>query len=175
MLAHPHRMAEFSSWANERVLRACATLEPAALTENRNAFFRSILGTLNHILLVDLLYRERLEGHYPSRFKALDETVAPTLDALASAQRESDRYYLAFTRDLAAEQLDTPLAFRTLLDEPERWEVSYGVYFSNLFQHQVHHRGQVHNMLSQAGIEPPPIGFIEFEVERGERVHRSAG
>lgn len=175
MLAHPRRMAEFKAWANPRLHAACATLSPQALNENRCAFFASILGTLNHIVLVDLLYQERLIGQRPSRFKSLDETVEADLTDLSAAQRDIDAFYIEYTSALDEARLEEPVGFYTLLDEPEYWEVPLRTYFSNLFQHQVHHRGQTHNMLSQAGIEPPPIGFIEFEVERGERIVRRQG
>jgi uncharacterized damage-inducible protein DinB len=172
MLAHPHRVAQFNAWANQRMYAACATLEGAALKLDRGAFFGSIFGTLNHIVLVDKLYRERLEGTHPSRFGALDEHLSDNLADLAVMQTEMDTYYVDITRGLDAAALDEPVGFKTLLAEPEYWEVSRSIYFSNLFQHQVHHRGQAHNMLSQAGIDPPPMGFIEFEIELGDRISR---
>jgi hypothetical protein len=65
------------------------------------------------------------------------------------------------------------VGFYTLLDDPEYWEVSIWLYYSNLFQHQTHHRGQAHNMLSQCGLSPPSIGYIEFHVELGTFVKRT--
>ncbi len=124
------------------------------------------------MLLVDLLYRERLEGQQPSRFGALDEILYADIHELAAAQQAADEWYLDYTKALDEAALDKPVGFATLLEQPEYWEVSHNIYFSNLFQHQVHHRGQAHNMLSQARIDPPAIGFIEFEVERGERIVR---
>lgn len=171
MLVHPHRLAQFNEWANARLHAACATLPPEALCTDRGAFFDSILGTLNHILLVDLLYRERLEGR-SGEFESLAQILHAELPALSAAQAASDAYYVSITEGLDEGKLAEPVGFHTLLDKPEYWEVSRGIYFSNLYQHQVHHRGQAHNMLSQAGLEPPPIGFIEFEVERGENVVR---
>ena len=171
MLVHPPRLAQFSEWANARLHAACATLPSDALALDRGAFFDSILGTLNHILLVDLLYRERLEGR-AGDFDSLAQILHPDLVGLTAAQAASDAYYASITRDLDEEKLAEPVGFHTLLDAPEYWEVSRGIYFSNLFQHQAHHRGQAHNMLSQAGLDPPPIGFIEFEIESGENVVR---
>ena len=139
MLAHPHRMAEFSAWANARVYAACASLPAAELARDRSAFFRSIVGTLNHILLVDILYRERLEG-VRSQFRTLDEVLHSRLDDLTEAQRASDAYYADHTAQLDAPNLDEPIGFYTLLDDPEYWEVAQRIYFSNLFQHQIHHR-----------------------------------
>jgi uncharacterized damage-inducible protein DinB len=172
MLAHPHRMAQFSAWASARVYDACAQLPPGDLSTDRGAFFRSILGTLNHLLLVDMLYRERLQKAPSSQFTGLDEILHDQLTPLRSAQDQLHAYYLDYTHDLEGERLDAPVGFETLLEEAEYWEVSHQIYFSNLFQHQIHHRGQIHNMLSQAGLNPPSIGFIEFEVELGERIVR---
>jgi uncharacterized damage-inducible protein DinB len=73
---------------------------------------------------------------------------------------------------MSVSALDEPIGFYILLDDPEYWEVSKRVYCFNPFQHQVHHRGQIHNMLSQAGIDPPAIGFIEYQVEHGDNVIR---
>ena len=68
-------MAEFSAWANDRLYAACAQLSPADIAAQRGAFFGSILGTLNHILLVNILYRERLENAGRSNFKQLGEII----------------------------------------------------------------------------------------------------
>ena len=171
MLAHPYTMALFNKWANERLHAACATLPAAEVAADRGAFFGSIVGTLNHILLVDLLYRERIEG-VKTRFDTLDQILHDDLETLAKAQAASDGYYAKLLRKLTQADLEEPLGFHTLLDEPEYWEVPKWVYYSNLFQHQVHHRGQAHNMLSQAGIDPPPIGFIEYQLEHGEGITR---
>ena len=171
MLAHPHTMVQFSAWANDRIYDACKSLPVAEVERDRGAFFRSIHGTLNHIVLVDLLYRERIEK-VRTRFNTLDEVVHESLDALQAEQRDSDAWYSTLLEGMSAGELDEPMGFYTLLDDPEYWEVPKRVYYSNLFQHQVHHRGQIHNMLSQAGIDPPAIGFIEYQVEHGDDVIR---
>ena len=164
MLAHPHILAQFNAWANARLHDACNALSPEEVSEDRAAFFGSILGTLNHILLVDILYRERIEG-VPSRFKSLDETLHDNLPDLTAHQREEDQRWLALTADIDAGSLEEPIGFWTLMDNPDRWEVPKHIYFTNLCQHQAHHRGQTHNMVSQAGVEPPPVGYIEFRVD----------
>ncbi len=164
MLAHPNTLAEFNAWANRRLHAACATLTPAQIEMDRDAFFKSILGTLNHILLVDILYRDRLEG-VRSPFKALDEILHDDIQGLSAHQREEDARWIALTKDVGTDTLDETIGFWTLLDKPDRWEVPKHIYFTNLSQHQSHHRGHVHNMLSQSGMEPPPIGYIEFRIE----------
>jgi uncharacterized damage-inducible protein DinB len=164
MLAHPNTLAEFNRWANRHLHSACAKLMPAQIAEDRGAFFKSILGTLNHILLVDILYRERLEG-VRSTFKTLDEILHDDFPSLSAHQSEEDQRWVALTKDINPDTLDETIGFWTLLDNPDRWEVPKHIYFTNLCQHQAHHRGHVHNMISQTGIEPPPIGYIEFRIE----------
>ena len=164
MLAHPHTLAKFNAWANTRLHKICGALSPDQISANRDAFFGSILGTLNHILLVDILYRERLEGTR-STFKSLDETLHDNLPDLSAHQRDEDQRWLALSAEINADKLDEPIAFRTLMDDPDHWEVPKHIYFTNLCQHQTHHRGQTHNMVSQADIDPPPIGYIEFRID----------
>ena len=164
MLAHPQTLAGFNAWANHRLHRVCAALTATQVSEDRGAFFKSILGTLNHILLVDILYRERIEGT-DTAFKSLDETLHDNLPDLSTQQSEEDKRWLSLTADIDAASMDEKIGFWTLMDKPDRWEVPKHIYFTNLCQHQAHHRGHVHNMVSQSGIEPPPIGYIEFRVD----------
>ncbi len=164
MLAHPNTLANYNAWANTRLYASCANLTSAQITADRGAFFRSILGTLNHILLVDILYRERLEG-VRSTFKTLDEILHHDFQSLSAHQAEEDQRWVALTKDIDGDSMDEMIGFWTLLDDPDRWEVPKHIYFTNLCQHQSHHRGHVHNMVSQSGIEPPPIGYIEFRIE----------
>ncbi len=164
MLASPHTLSAFNAWANRRLHEACSALTADQVAEDRGAFFNSIMGTLNHILLVDILYRERLQG-VPSDFKSLDETLHDDLPGLIAQQREEDQRWLDLTKDIDPATLNETIGFWTLMDKPDRWEVPKHIYFTNLSQHQAHHRGQIHNMVSQTGLEPPPIGYIEFRVD----------
>ena len=161
MLTTPHLLAEFNAWANARLHRAAASLPAAEVARDRGAFFGSILGTLNHVYLVDLLYRDRLEGQQ-STFKGLDDILHADMAGLTTAQAEIDDYYLAQTRSLTEADLDQAVAFTTLMDQAEEWRVPLRVYLANLSQHQVHHRGQAYALLNQAGVDVPSIGFIEF-------------
>lgn len=162
----PVRHAAFNAWANERLHAACATLDEARLRADRRAYFGSILGTLNHILLVDILYMDRLCGR-PSVFRRLDETVCPTFAELRERQVEQDRIYTAYAAALTPADLAGTVSFRTLLADPQIWTVPLDIYLANLFQHQAHHRGQAHTLLSQEGLDPPPIGYVEYAIEAG--------
>ncbi|MGE0798369.1 MAG: DinB family protein [Lautropia sp.] len=162
----PLQHAGFNTWANGRLHAACALLPEQTLAAERGAYFKSILGTLNHILLVDILYMDRLTGS-PSRFRRLDEPVCQTFAELRPRQHAQDRAYADYFAAMSPTALDHDVTFRTLLDEPQVWTVPMRIYLANLFQHQAHHRGQAHNLLSQEGVEPPPIGFVEYAIEAG--------
>ena len=165
MLAHPNVLAAYNAWANRRLHDICAKLSAEEIAQNRGAFFDSILGTLNHILLVDILYRERIEG-IASSFSGLNETLHQDLAALSVHQSEEDARWVNLTKGIDLGTLDEPLVFWTLgLDNRDRREVPKHIYFTNLAQHQAHHRGQTHNMVSQTGIKPPSLGYIDFRME----------
>jgi uncharacterized damage-inducible protein DinB len=165
MLAHPHILAQYSAWANRRLYGICAELSAAQVAEDRSAFFGSILGTLNHLLLVDILYRERIEG-VDSTFAGLNEILHTDLSSLSAHQWEEDARWVSLTKDVDVNRLDEPFVFWTLgLKNRDRREVPKHIYFTNLAQHQAHHRGQTHNMVSQAGLNPPSLGYIDFRME----------
>jgi len=165
MLAHPHVLANYNAWANRRLHGICAELSADKISQDRGAFFGSILGTLNHVLLVDILYRERIEG-IESTFSGLNDTLHSDLSALSEHQSEEDDRWIALTEEIDPTTLDEPFVFWTLgLDNRDRREVPKHIYFTNLAQHQAHHRGQTHNMVSQAGLKPPSLGYIDFRME----------
>jgi uncharacterized damage-inducible protein DinB len=163
----PQQHAGFNSWANQRIYRACEQVGEAAVRADRSAFFGSIFGTLNHLLLVDILYMDRLRGR-KTAFKRLDETICAEFFALRDRQFAMDAEYVDYLGALDARTSAGSVTFTTLLSAAQIWTVPMPIYLTNLFQHQSHHRAQIHNMLSQCGIEPPPIGFVEYCVEEGE-------
>ncbi|MCK6518129.1 DinB family protein [Myxococcota bacterium] len=149
-------------WANHRLLRACASLDDVALSAPRVGFFPSILLTLNHSLTVDWYYvsaMERAAAGQPVDPDALRvfEPRAPfdRLLPLEAAQGAVDRRLLTLCRGLTDAFLDGEVAVmrgggRVVLEPTVR-------LFQHLFQHQIHHRGQVHTMLSGAGVAPPQL------------------
>ena len=152
--------ARYNAWANRRLYAACAGLTHEARTLDRRGFFRSIHGTLNHILLADLIYRERLERK-PTTFTRLDEILHDDFDALRDAHAAQDEWYVGFCGALDPAELDELLSFDTV-ETGEYFSLPLRRCLTNLFQHQIHHRGQTHHMLSHAGVDPPPLDFIKF-------------
>ena len=160
MLIELPTAARYNEWANRRLYAACAGLTHEERIRDRRGFFRSIHGTLNHILLSDLIYRERLEKK-PTTFTRLDEILHEEFDALRDAHAAQDDWYVEFCDALDPAELDGTLSFDTV-ETGEYFSLPLRRCLTNLFQHQIHHRGQTHHMLSHAGVDPPPLDFIKF-------------
>ncbi len=152
--------ALYNSWANKRLYAVAGQLSAKELEEDRLGFFKSILGTLNHILVADLIYRERLEKK-PTKFTRLDEILYTDFVELRFAQFDQDDWYVDFCRAMDPSDLDDTLSFDTV-ETGEYFSLPLRICLTNLFQHQIHHRGQTHHMLSHAGLEPPPLDVVQF-------------
>ena len=148
------KLALANRLANARLHRACALLPNAELTTRRPVFFGSIQATLTHILMVDRFYLNALEGNRLNR-AALDEALAcPDLPMLTRWQAEVDDRLIAHVDGLAA----TDLAATVMIDRGERVQSDRrDDILLHLFTHQLHHRGQVHDMLSATSVKPPQL------------------
>lgn len=160
MLVDLPTAAKYNAWANQRLYAAAGALSPAELAEDRRGFFKSIMGTLNHILLADLIYRERLEKK-PTTFTRLDEILHEDFETLRDAQFAQDAWYVAYAESLDPTELEGTLSFDTV-ETGEYFSLPLRQCLTNLFQHQIHHRGQTHHMLSHAGVDPPPLDVVQF-------------
>lgn len=152
--------ARYNAWANKRLYAVAEQLSAEEINKDRRGFFKSILGTLNHILLADLIYRERLEKK-PTTFSRLDAIIHDEINNLKLAQFQQDNWYLKFCNDMDPKELEGTLSFDTV-ETGEFFSLPLRMCLTNLFQHQIHHRGQTHHMLSHAGLEPPPLDVVQF-------------
>jgi uncharacterized damage-inducible protein DinB len=148
-LVYFHAMACNNAWSNHRLLKACASLSPEAFAAKRTSFFPSLQATLNHILYVDALEGGSLG---PAAWK--EEIPCPEFADLDREQRAVDRRLIALCRTLDAARLAAPVKMirgkRIQLDRADR-------VLLHLFQHQIHHRGQAHAMLSGTDVKPPQL------------------
>jgi uncharacterized damage-inducible protein DinB len=147
--AHANRLA------NKRLQGALANLSTAELHAPRTSFFPSIIGTLNHLLAVDLYYIAALHGE-PDMAARYDR-YAPhdELAPYASAQDLSDRRLIAFCARLDAAALNAEVGMDRGQGRVQR-DLA-GHVLAHLFMHQTHHRGQVHAMLSGTAVKPPQL------------------
>jgi uncharacterized damage-inducible protein DinB len=148
--ALPYRaMAYNNGWANHRLLTACMALSQAEFVAPRTGFFPSLRATLNHILIIDHFYVDAMEGGTLGPAAWADREPCETVPVLRSAQRDVDRRLIAVVERLGAGDLNRIVAIhrgdRIQLERIDR-------LLLHLFQHQVHHRGQAHAMLSATGV-----------------------
>ena len=167
--ALPYRaMAHNNAWANHRLLNACAQLSPAEFVAPRIGFFPSLRATLNHILVVDRFYVDAMEGGTLGPAAWTDPEPCATVAALQTAQTEVDRRLI----DLVSRLDQAGLAAMVAVHREDRIQRDrMDRLLLHLFQHQVHHRGQAHNMLSGTAVPPPQLD--EFFAE-GEAPLRAA-
>ncbi len=155
-------MAHNNAWANHRLLAACAGLSAAEFAAPRTGFFPSLRATLNHILIVDHFYVDALEGGTlgPAAW-AVREPCATVL-ALHDAQAAVDRRLIAVVEGLdEAGYAGIVSVHRTGRIQRERMDR----LLLHLFQHQTHHRGQAHAMLSGTSVAPPQLDEFFSEAE----------
>lgn len=151
----PYRaMAHNNAWANLRLLNACAGLDRAAFHAPRCGFFPSLAATLNHILIVDEFYVDALEGGWLGPAAFADETPCGDVASLAIRQTAVDGRLIAVCAALTASSLDADVRInRGARVQTERRDR----LLLHLFQHQIHHRGQAHAMLSSTQVAPPQL------------------
>ena len=147
-------MAYNNAWANHRLLAACARLTQAAFEAPRTGFFPSIQATLNHILVIDRFYVDALEGGTLGPAAWADPLPCPTLSDLRPAQAAVDRRLIAWCEvldDAGPERIiHVHRGTRVQTERADR-------LLLHLFQHQIHHRGQAHAMLSDTTVAPPQL------------------
>ncbi|KQU79560.1 damage-inducible protein DinB [Mesorhizobium sp. Root102] len=173
LLDHLRRMAGNNLWSNARLCRAVLSLRPGEFEAGRISFFPSIKATLNHILAVDLLYLDFLEegglgAAAHDDFVSFDEP-----GALFAAQIAADRRLIAFCDRLSEADLDRQVITDRRKDGmiPER----IGDILAHVFLHDIHHRGQVHAMLSGTSVKPPQLDefLLDYDLKlRKEEVER---
>jgi len=157
-----------NAWANHRLLTACGQLSQAELDLERTSFFPSITHTLNHNLTVDWYYVSSLEGESlgPAAFDP--EIPHPRIADLEREQRQVDQRLIDFCCALTdADLWRTADMVRPRRIQTERVDRT----LLHLFQHQIHHRGQVHAMLAGTAVAPPQLDefFMGDAVEQGLR------
>ncbi len=147
-------LARYNTLANQRLYEACNRLPDAERKKTRPAFFGSIHGTLNHIMVGDRIWLARFEGaQVPS--SNLDATLYEGFEELRGARRAEDARVEAFASGLDEWCLEGEIRYTN--NEGNVHSDPVHLLVAHLFNHQTHHRGQVHDMLSQTDVPPPVL------------------
>jgi len=148
---------------NEKFYGLCAGASDEERKRDRRAFFRSIHGTLNHLLLTDRGWLARFNGKsWP--FPSLDQELYSDFDELWRERVKTDHEIEAFIGVLTAERLDALFSYENYAGQ--KFTHPLGPALVHLFNHQTHHRGQIMTLLAQLGIAPGVTDVIAFYRER---------
>ena len=156
-------MANYNTWVNAQIFEVCRKISDDQYRKDLGTFFGSIHNTLNHILLVDLLYLGRLKGETNNHIHSLKQVLYDDLDSLVNARIERDRELTEYVQGLSQDDLKRPVRYTRMSGEV--CEENVEDILLTLFNHQTHHRGQVHAMLTQSGIEKsemPDIDLVDY-------------
>ena len=158
-------LAGYNAWANARVYDAAAQLSNAEYRADRGAFFKSLHGTLNHLLVADRLWMRRFtgEGDAPSR---LDAILFEEFLELRAAREAEDVRIAAYIDGLTQERIAAMFRYSTITN-PREIEQPLGPALTHFFNHQTHHRGQAHAILTGLGREGPVLDLLAYQRATG--------
>ena len=172
LVDHYRAMARYNTWMNEKLYAVAAEMPDSERRRDARAFFRSIHGTLNHLLLTDRAWLWRFthdtrvaesrdaKGKPIPMTGRLDQELYADFEQLRHERVRTDADITAFAAALTPERLDGELVYRTTAGKEQRHVMWWAV--SHFFNHQTHHRGQMTTLLKQAGYDPGTTDLIEM-------------
>ena len=155
-------LADYNRWMNARMYEAAGKLDASELAADKGAFFGSILGTLNHVAVADLIWLRRFAQQPPSsaalealsgfpRPDSLRQTLSSDLASLRDLRERLDEIIVRWAGELTPGILATDLSYTTTAGIASR--KNYGAVVQHFFNHQTHHRGQASTLLFQSGVD----------------------
>ena len=161
MKAHFNMMAAYNAWANDRLYAAAAVVSEEDYRRDVGAFFRSLMGTLNHLYVTDVLWMARLR-ELPLPPWTLDHVPHPRLRDLTARRRTLDRDIRGYVVSLEQSDLDAEFSYRRVSTN-EVFTQRRGDVLAHFFNHQTHHRGQAHMILSVLDQDPPSLDLLLYQ------------
>jgi len=160
-VAHYRMFGRYNAWANSRLYDATARLSAEQYRADRGAFFKSVHGTLNHLLVTDRIWMQRFtgEGDAPNR---LDAILFESFDDLRVAREAEDRRIVDFVDGLDDGRIADTIKYRRV-STPEEFEQQLAPALAHWFNHQTHHRGHVHALLTGLVGEAPELDLLIFQ------------
>lgn len=158
-------LAAYNAWANRRLYAAAVVLADDQYRADTGLFFKSLHGTLNHLLATDRIWMQRFtgEGEAPDR---LDAILHDDLAGLRAARESEDHRITGWIGDLDDAALTGTFSYRRITT-PEVFTQPLAPALFHLFNHQTHHRGQCHAGLTRLVGEAPALDLLFFQRESG--------
>ncbi len=145
-------MAEYNLWMNQKIYAICADIPAAKRKEDLGAFFKSIHGTLNHLLYGDKAWMGRFTNQ-PFTITTIAQELYSDFDALKAEREKTDQKILEWSRHLEPQWLSQPFEYASNVDGKHRVLLTW-MLVTHMFNHQTHHRGQVTTLIKQQGCDP---------------------
>lgn len=143
--------AAYNRWMNQKIFHLCALMSDAQRRQDRGAFFRSIHGTLNHLLFADLAWLGRFKEGTP-RVSRPGADLHPDFTDLWRARRVLDAEIEGWAATVDGAWLARPFRYKSLFGGAELEQPAW-LLVLHMFNHQTHHRGQIATLLTQAGLD----------------------
>jgi uncharacterized damage-inducible protein DinB len=144
--------ARHNRWQNQSIYATAATLPDGTRKRNMGAFFKSIHATMNHLLVGDQLWLDRIDGT-PTTIAALDQELYADFDELKAQRERADDRLDRIVASLDDATLAGTLTFTRLSGNKSEMTLPFALVMMQLFNHQTHHRGQITTLLMQCGVD----------------------
>ena len=154
------QMAHYNSWQNTNIRSSLSACSHQVLTADHGAYFGSILGTLNHLLWGDQIWMSRFENGEGQR-ASVDQSsqLTKTFRDWKEEREKLDQRIIRWVRDLTQITLEEELTWFSRVYQKEM-RINKSLAIVHMFNHQTHHRGQIHSMMTAIGIETLPTDII---------------
>jgi len=166
LTAHFRMLGHYNAWANARLYDAAARLDETQYKADRGAFFKSVHGTLNHLLATDRIWMKRFtgDGDAPDR---LDAILFETFDALRAARVAEDARIATYADGLDDTRIAGTISYQRV-SSPEQFIQQLAPALAHWFNHQTHHRGQTHALLTGLGLPSTELDLLFFQREQAK-------
>jgi uncharacterized damage-inducible protein DinB len=165
-------LAGYNAWANALLFEHLSELSAADWAAPRPVNFGSLAGIANHVLLADRAWLCRFTGSGDSP-TAIDAIPYPGFADLLAARRAEDARIEAFARDLDPARLTGALHYHAMDGRP--MALPMAAMAAHFFNHQTHHRGQMHALLCECGVRPRDIDLVFYQRQLSEMEKKAAG
>ncbi|QND52540.1 damage-inducible protein DinB [Phyllobacterium sp. 628] len=161
MEQHFRMLAAYNRWANERLYEAALALDDEAYRRDMGAFFKSMHGTLNHLLVADRIWLHRFTGEGDAP-RALDTILFENCNELHTARMKEDARLIKWVNHLDSNDIAGRFTYTTISDM-RTISQRIAPALAHMFNHQTHHRGQAHTILTALGVSAPSLDLMHFQ------------
>ena len=159
---HFSTLAGYNAWANECLYFSVGQIDSDAYSKDCGAFFGSIEATLNHLLVTDKIWRHRL-SELPETGYRLDQILFDNdFPGLGLARKDEDEKIVDFILGLSDADLNNTISYRRASTPELKQQVIWSA-LAHWFNHQTHHRGQIHAMLSRVSGKAPELDLLIYQ------------